>query len=39
MKTTLNTHALITKNCFEVFCESGEEDCNKSVSMPVKLLK
>ena len=38
-QTTLNTHALIIKNRYEVLCESGEEDCNKSVSTPVKILK
>ena len=38
-QTNLNTHALVTKNRFEVLYESGEEDCNKSVGTPVKLLK
>ena len=38
-QTTLNTHALIIKNRYEVLCESGEEDCNKSVRTPVKILK
>ena len=38
-QTTLNTDVLITKNRFEVLCESDEEDCNKSVSTSVKLLK
>ena len=36
---TLNTHALIIKNLFDVLSASGDEDCNKSVSTPVKLLK
>ena len=38
-QTTLNTHALIRKKRYEVLCESGEGDCNKSVSTPVKILK
>ena len=38
-QTTLNTHALITKNRFEVLSESGEDYCNKSVNTPVKLVK
>ena len=38
-QTTLSTHAFITKNCVDVLRASGDEDCNKSVSMPVKLLK
>ena len=31
-QTILNTRALVTKNLFEVLCESGEKDCNKSAS-------
>ena len=36
-QTTLNTHALITERWYDVFCEFGEEDCNKSVSTSVKI--
>ena len=38
-QTTLNTHALIIENRFDVLSASGDEDCNKSVSTPVKPLK
>ena len=38
-QTTLNTHALTTKSRYEVLRKSGEEDCNKSVSTTVKILK
>ena len=38
-KPTLKTHAPITKKPFSVLCESGKENFNKSVNMPVKILK
>ena len=39
MQTTLNTHALTTKNCYDLLSESGHDDCSKSVSTFVKLVK